>query len=87
MKLKRPLPKSGETDCPSCKIERSVARHNSLWTCYVCAYAERVDEERTAGLLIDSMTDDEVLAELAHRGVDPEESFQKLRAMLNAPAP
>jgi ribosomal protein S27AE len=45
-RINRPLPKNGEADCPQCGAKKSVARHNSLWTCHKCGFSEIVDEDR-----------------------------------------
>ena len=47
-RLVRPLPKSGEADCPQCGSLKSVCRHNSDWTCHKCGYLETVDDDREA---------------------------------------
>ena len=46
-KITRPLPTSGEADCPKCNGHGSVARHNFDWTCHRCGYHEIIDTERT----------------------------------------
>lgn len=49
--IPRPLPKSGEADCPQCEAAKSVCRHNSDWSCHKCGYSETVDEDREADRL------------------------------------
>ena len=45
IQLKKPLPQSGETDCPQCNSLKSVKRHNSQWSCYKCGFCEIYDPE------------------------------------------
>ena len=45
-RLVRPLPTSGEADCPKCHSHGSVARHNADWTCHRCGFHEVVDDDR-----------------------------------------
>jgi len=45
-RIVRPLPRSGEADCPQCHAEKSVARHNADWTCHKCGFLEIVDEDK-----------------------------------------
>lgn len=47
-RLVRPLPISGEADCPQCHAEKSVARHNADWTCHKCGFHEVTDPDREA---------------------------------------
>lgn len=47
-RLARPLPESGEADCPKCGAKKSVARHNADWTCHKCGFVEVVDADREA---------------------------------------
>jgi ribosomal protein S27AE len=45
-RLVRPLPTSGEADCPKCHGHGSVARHNADWTCHRCGFHEVTDPDR-----------------------------------------
>ena len=44
-RLVRPLPPSGEADCPQCGDAKSVKRHNADWNCHKCGFREVVDQE------------------------------------------
>jgi hypothetical protein len=45
VRLARPLPQSGEANCPECLAAKSVARHNADWTCHKCGFCETADPE------------------------------------------
>jgi len=46
-RLVRPLPISGEADCPKCGCKKSVSRHNADWNCQAgCGFHELVDPDR-----------------------------------------
>ena len=46
-RLVRPLPISGEADCPRCGCQKSVSRHNADWTCQAgCGFHELADPDR-----------------------------------------
>lgn len=47
-RLVRPLPASGEADCPKCNGQGTVARHNADWTCHRCLFHEVTDPDREA---------------------------------------
>lgn len=47
-RLVRPLPSSGEADCPQCGAVKSVKRHNADWNCHKCGFCEVVDPDREA---------------------------------------